>query len=200
MDGTILCGIETIGDFSDTLTAEERAICADLNEKRLREFSTSRHLAKMLMRKGGIAPGAILREQDGRPLWPKGITGSISHSESLCFVAISSLPDVCLGIDIQRLIDVDTSFAQRVLTETERTTLEASNGLNPGTAILFSIKESLIKLFSCQNTEISFQEIEVVLTSEKVFKAEVQHAPIELTGVYRVVQGFVYSGVLHRKG
>ena len=79
----------------------------------------------------------------GVPQWPKGFTGSITHSRGLCgAVAAKTDVSLCLGLDFERTGRLSTSAAKRVIHP-----LEASFAADyeQGATLLFSLKEAFYK-------------------------------------------------------
>jgi enterobactin synthetase component D len=80
--------------------AEERATLGMLPGRR-REFWMGRSAARRALRELGAGDGPILR--DGRrPIFPSGVTGSISHSAGVAVAIVASVGPVRgLGIDLE---------------------------------------------------------------------------------------------------
>ena len=119
-------------------------------EKRKREFLAGRAAAgEALGRLGMEQPGLPARAEDGRPLWPPGITGSISHSRQYCAaVAAYSCDFAAIGIDIEEGGRVDRAIAERLFTVQELDFLERGAAKLPlpvARTVIFSAKESAYK-------------------------------------------------------
>ena len=72
--------------------------------KREIEYRTGRFLVKKLL---GLNPTntqtMLYKKPNGAPNWPKGITGSISHSSSICVAAISNTKKFSgIGLDLEQ--------------------------------------------------------------------------------------------------
>lgn len=117
--------------------------------KRRRQYLAGRKCAREAMQRLGYAAMAIGRDDEGRPCWPAGLTGSITHSDRIVAAAVARNGEVeALGIDCERLLDsrVANEIAEMIARQTEIDGLNAL-GLDRETAIslIFSAKEALYK-------------------------------------------------------
>jgi len=93
------------------LLPEERAISAAMAPARRHEFAVGRMLARAALVRLGCAEDApVARGERGEPLWPQGISGSITHDKHTAAVALMRAPGVSKragayapGIDLERL-------------------------------------------------------------------------------------------------
>lgn len=112
------------------------------------EFHAGRHLVALCARRLGIAPFDLPRGPEGPPLWPDGLSGSISHSRGLLAVALTDHRGL-LGLDIERLATERKCRAiwQVVLTPPERLWLSQcpEADLPRLLTTIFSAKESFYK-------------------------------------------------------
>src|SRR5262245_37109435 len=93
---TSLVNDAAIGSLSDS----EAAAVATCAERRRREFASARALARDgLARYFGIRGHDLLDREDRSPVWPQGITGSISHCETRAWVALADAAYGTVGID-----------------------------------------------------------------------------------------------------
>lgn len=72
----------TIADQRVLLHAEREYVDA-ANAKRCGEFAIGRYCARLALGHLGLPPKPILRDENGAPIWPEGILGSISHTRGL---------------------------------------------------------------------------------------------------------------------
>ena len=134
----------------------ERAVA-----KRRRQFAGGRHFARVAMHRLGGAQAPILRDENGRPIWPAGFIGSISHSGRLAAAAVSNGPLQGIGIDVEdsnRIGHTHPRLHRKLFTEAER----SRNWMDPreGT-VLFSAKEAAYKAINpLVGRYIGFQEVE----------------------------------------
>jgi 4'-phosphopantetheinyl transferase EntD len=140
-------------------------------EKRRREFSAGRACARRALRELGCADAPIVHNQNGAPLWPPGIVGSITHSNTYAAaVAAKSLRARGLGIDMETVSRVSPAIAGKILTESEQACLQQQP--NPSArqrllALYFSAKEAIYKclhpLFLCR---IGFEDARIECTPD----------------------------------
>ncbi|MCG7628925.1 4'-phosphopantetheinyl transferase superfamily protein [Epibacterium sp. MM17-32] len=126
---------------------EERAcLSANAVDKRRREFAAGRAAAHQAMRALNREPAPILIGPKRAPLWPAGVSGSITHCRSCALAAIarhSTHPG--LGIDVEEDTPLSADLWPSIANATERDWL--ARHPNPGQAgkLLFSAKEAAYK-------------------------------------------------------
>lgn len=133
---------------SSALFPEERTVVEAAVEQRRREFAAGRILAHGLLAGLGRQRVALRREADGRPAWPPGIVGSITHCTTLVAAAIASTDDcVGIGIDIEANRLLPRGVARRILGEQEQLWIGRSDPrLAPELLLrVFCAKEALYK-------------------------------------------------------
>jgi 4'-phosphopantetheinyl transferase EntD len=102
---------------------------------RLREYAAGRSAARGAMALLGVTPAAILRGDDRAPIWPKGITGSITHTKTDALAAVTQAHGL-LGIDMERDGRVTADLWPTILHETEDSTRAT---------LIFAAKEAVYK-------------------------------------------------------
>jgi 4'-phosphopantetheinyl transferase EntD len=133
------------------------------SEKRRREFFAGRKASQEVLTQLGVSATPILKSNEGDPIWPEGIIGSISHSHSLA-VAAGGLEGEYrgLGLDLEyKHKKRNPKIFNRILFGVEKDwTKQENQFLNM--LKVFSAKESCYKAF--------FQKYRVKLTwSDIVF-------------------------------
>lgn len=117
-------------------------------EKRRTEFSAGRTAARISLDKLSRGQHPILRRDNGSPIWPAGIIGSISHNDRMAAAIITDDPTICgLGIDIEENVPLPKALIELVLTRNEmaqKKILSKNLGLNYP-KVLFSAKEAVFK-------------------------------------------------------
>ncbi|MEK9616143.1 MAG: 4'-phosphopantetheinyl transferase superfamily protein, partial [Deltaproteobacteria bacterium] len=85
------------------------------------------------------------------PIWPKGITGSLSHSSGLALAVVGDSPPILgLGVDIEKANrTIDPRIERHICTHDESEDLHSLHSENFAIRLLltFSAKESLYKCF-----------------------------------------------------
>jgi enterobactin synthetase component D len=110
-------------------------------------FPAGRECASRALSALGVRPGAIDRGPAGEPLWPAGITGSITHKRDYVCAAVARTADVVtIGIDAEEIVNQERAerIAGMVVLPEESAAIEHL-GLPLGVTLLFSIKEAVFK-------------------------------------------------------
>lgn len=159
--------------FSDkVLTKNECLLTQNWSNKRVTEFSTGRYCARRTLGPLGLAKHDILIGDNREPLWPNGVTGSISHCDNLVGAVTASTTKVkALGLDIEIIGKVGTEIWNLVFTYNEQEFLRGSNPQNSElySTIIFSAKECFYKLqFPITRRYIDFKEVEISINGEEL--------------------------------
>lgn len=110
--------------------------------KRLAEYAAGRRAARAALRKLGVAECAIPSSADRAPVWPNGIVGSISHTDSACLSIVSKESQwMGLGIDIELARPMEPEIAASILVPKD--SVSRQNVLSP--TIIFAAKEAVYK-------------------------------------------------------
>jgi 4'-phosphopantetheinyl transferase EntD len=132
----------------DALLAEERALVAAAVPKRVREFATGRWCARQALREHGIEGFPLLSDARRAPLWPRGIVGSITHTDGFCAAAVARREAFAgIGIDAEMEGRVGRHLWPDLFTSEEIDRLERcpEPGRNSLATVMFSAKESFYK-------------------------------------------------------
>ncbi|MGW8484940.1 4'-phosphopantetheinyl transferase family protein [Streptomyces sp. NPDC055886] len=133
-----------------TLFPEEEALVAKSVAKRRNDFATARACARRAMAGLGLPPVPVLHGHRGRPLWPEGIVGSLTHCAGYRAAALARARDVLsLGIDAEPHAPLPDGVRELVTLPSERQRIgpqapEGSGELH-WDRVLFSAKESVFK-------------------------------------------------------
>jgi len=134
-------------------------------EKRRREFSAGRNCARQALRALGCADTPILHDQNRAPLWPPGIVGSITHSNTHAAAVAAENSKLCgLGIDMEIISRVSPAITRKILTTSEKRYLQqqketAKQHLR---ALFFSAKEAIYKcLHPLLQCRIGFEDARI---------------------------------------
>ncbi|MER5546369.1 4'-phosphopantetheinyl transferase superfamily protein [Streptomyces sp. NPDC002589] len=113
------------------------------------QFTAGRRAAARALAAAGSAPKTVPRAPNGRPLFPQGFPGSISHTGKLA-IAVVAPGAQAVGVDIEPT-PLTSRMAAFILREHERRRLLAPTG--PYTARdLFAAKEAAFKAMNCLGT------------------------------------------------
>lgn len=187
--------------LGDEGAAIERAI-----EKRRREFTAGRVLAREALDVIGIAPTPVPVGEDRAPRWPAEVIGSITHTRGFCAVAVARRSPGLIGIGID--VEPDEALAEAVLerialpAEIERLRA-AGDALHLGRR-LFCAKEALYKAQYPETREfLGFRDVEIALdvatgafTAATVGTASERVDLNAVTGRVFIVGGRLVAGAL----
>lgn len=135
------------------------------NEKRLAEFAAGRRAAHQSMERLGLSVRAVAHGPDRAPVWPRGVVGSISHSETHCLALVAvATAYAALGIDLEDDRDLPGDLIEVVCTRAERGWLSVQpDGMRGRLArLIFSAKECAYKAqFGVTRQLIGFEAFEI---------------------------------------
>lgn len=150
-----------------TAWPEERAALTHARPKRLREFDAGRAAARAAMAALGAAPVAVPHGADRAPIWPEGLTGSITHCANACLAALARDGDIrALGLDLEEDAPLDPDLFETVCTGTELERLAALPAGPRGqqARLIFSAKEAAYKAqYPLSRVVFDFHTLEVAL-------------------------------------
>lgn len=136
--------------------------------KRQAEYIAGRYLAKRCLTALGCNETHVGISQQRAPLWPKGMMGSISHTNNraICIVQSCEVADQGIGIDIEQCLtdSTATSIKSTIINDAEYTLIMNHYvDFAQGLAVVFSAKESLFKaLYPQVKAYFDFLDAEVV--------------------------------------
>ena len=150
--------LSAVRDLRGELFPGEAAYAATVVDKRGREYSSGRRVAREGLKRIGVAPVEIPSE-DRRPVWPEGVVGSIGHSGGLAAAIVGpGEAFVGLGVDVETENAVSGTTAQRLLTEAEHAWLPAPEWRT----MIFAAKEAVYKSVNPTVREfLGFQDVEI---------------------------------------
>ncbi|MGH8047329.1 MAG: 4'-phosphopantetheinyl transferase family protein [Chthoniobacterales bacterium] len=166
---------ELVSDFS--LHAEEVSALGEANSKRREEFTTARACAREALERIGFPNIAVPAGPKGEPIWPHGVTGSITHCEGFyaCALARSSAP-LAIGIDTEINQPLPAGVLHDVADNREAGRMNSLSQMLPSVSwdrVLFSAKESVYKAwFPLANAWLGFEDAAVTIDpTENTFRA-----------------------------
>ena len=136
-------GIEPVSGSGGLRPVEAIAVSKAV-PKRVAEFAAGRRAARTALGAIGCEASDIPAGPDRAPVWPDGVTGTITHDGDLALAAAARLGDVrSMGLDLTEAAPLPGGTRERILrhaAEEGLTDLEAR--------VVFSAKESLFKALS----------------------------------------------------
>ena len=138
-------------------------------EPRRTQFLAGRALAAAALDALGASSMEVARAEDGAPLWPPGMVGSIAHDAHHAAVMAAHAPHwLALGVDVEPDQPLPDDAATLILTDDERAAL---NALTPGqplrhARLWFGAKECVHKaLHPLRGAWLEFSEVRITLTA-----------------------------------
>lgn len=147
---------------------EETRSLGDVVDKRRTEFATGRHCARQAMQLLGTEPCAIPIGSGREPLWPVGLTGSITHCSGYCAAALANANDFAtIGIDAEENSPLPEGVLSVIATPDEKRKIqEIPSSYIHWDRLLFSAKESVYKAWYAITYQwLDFQECDVTFES-----------------------------------
>ncbi|MFG6657121.1 4'-phosphopantetheinyl transferase [Scandinavium sp. M-37] len=163
------------------------------------EYLAGRYLAQQWLSKNGYGQRPVLSDEQGIPLWPVGVSGSISHTEriALC-VMIDSPKGVGIGVDVENLIaPEDAAVLHQAIIggEEYRYLKQVPLAFHAALTLAFSAKESVYKALSHREAICDFHDIRLVAISVDVRQFYCQVAHRLWRGEYLFENGCVYTAL-----
>ncbi len=192
------CKVSVIGEERGELLLEEVSLLDGWAPHRQCEFATGRQCARDALRVLGIAPGSLLPDVDGLPVWPENAVGSISHSRGVAMAVAALVSDYSLlGLDIEKTNRLGEAAMARVLHPLE---VPDATGDQTNASILFSLKEAFYKAqFPRWRTPGSFTDLALRVDPDagiaQVVEMDTRFAPElrQLRFAFRLVGDYVVS-------
>ncbi|MCH2173952.1 4'-phosphopantetheinyl transferase superfamily protein [Myxococcota bacterium] len=138
---------------SEPLHRDEAKAAAAMAPKRLREYTLGRACARKVLHDLGVEGFALCNDADRVPIWPSGITGSLTHCKGLCIAVAAHREHVLgIGVDAEPRRTLSKGVLDRISSESERRHLACLPAVPEGGdgdwgLLLFSAKESFYKCY-----------------------------------------------------
>jgi 4'-phosphopantetheinyl transferase EntD len=128
--------------------AERRFVKGAIAGRR-EDFASGRWCARKAMASMGIKPGPVLQDREGRPVWPKGLCGSITHtSGACCSVLAYRKGHLSLGLDLERRGRMISPGAAKIILNPDEAAWIGKSAMSRSflVKLVFCAKESVFKL------------------------------------------------------
>lgn len=190
-----------------TLYSEEEEYLKKALPKRRWEFTAGRLCARRALMQLGIENFPLLVGNNGEPVWPAGIVGSISHTEGYCAVAVSRKCLIeTLGLDVEFTGLLSRDCWRQICTLSELVWIDSlpSEQRQRNVSLLFSAKESLYKFqYPISKTWLDFHDVAITIYSDiGEFNATLLTNVCNsfkrgtcFSGKYLFHHGYVYTGM-----
>ena len=142
---------QDLTNYRDLLPSE-RAQVSEARDIRKGEFGDARWCAHQALKELGLTTTeAILRGERGMPLWPKGFTGSLTHTDGLrAAVAAPTRTVRSMGLDAEPAKPLPDGVLRQIARENELTMVYQmqQDGHEWADRLLFCAKEATYKCLS----------------------------------------------------
>jgi 4'-phosphopantetheinyl transferase EntD len=192
------------------LSQDEIHAVSHCSENRIRDFYAGRSCARRALKELGIEGFSLLPARDRQPLWPAGITGSITHTDGYSAAVVIRQGSVrSVGVDSEAVGAVHDGLWPRICTPAELESLRgfASAGRSERAALIFAAKEAFYKSqFPLTSEWVGFADVAIELERQPdgggVFVVAPQRPLLlqrrgeqQLTGRFRSHGEFVTAGI-----
>jgi 4'-phosphopantetheinyl transferase EntD len=208
LDPRIAIAEAPLSGAPDLLTAEEMISVAQAVPRRRLEFAMGRTCARAAMATLGYARSPLPRGQDRMPMWPDGLIGSITHTDTWAAAAVARREEgfSAVGIDLEPANELSTDLWPSICLPGEQATFAAISGMTPGLAahLVFCMKEAAFKCqFAVSGAMLDFADFAIDADSDAgIFSATFRKnaAPFRvgnrLVGRFAVSDGHIASAVV----
>jgi 4'-phosphopantetheinyl transferase EntD len=147
-----------------SLHPQEESLVANAAQKRRRDFALGRACARAALSALG-RDGAVMigRDENGAPLWPAGVFGSITHTKDYAAALVAEAHDVSgVGVDAERVGGVTQDLWPRLFDSVECDRLMALDAAQQRifATLFFSAKEAVYKA-SAKKGALAFRDIHI---------------------------------------
>ncbi|MCF3972232.1 4'-phosphopantetheinyl transferase family protein [Paracoccus salsus] len=157
---------------------------------RQQEFAAGRAAARAAMVAAGLSAGAIPVAEDRSPVWPQGVTGSITHARDVALAVAAPLTLVSgLGLDVEPDLPLPDDVLSDICDDEECSWIASQREPLRWARLIFVAKEAA---FKCQYP-----------ASRTIFGFEVMQVRVDpdagslVAGFKREIAPFANGAVLH---
>ena len=133
--------------------------------QRAREFAAGRRAARDAARQAGLALHRLPMGGDRAPVWPAGITGTISHSDRLCLAIVGLAAAGTIGLDLEPDAPLAPELWDTLLRPAEIAALPAGEDAGRTALAIFAAKEAAYKAqYPLTRRLFGFHDLEITLS------------------------------------
>jgi 4'-phosphopantetheinyl transferase EntD len=167
--GSVAAQLHGSGSRTELTQVEINSV-SHCSEERINDFSAGRACARLALKELGIEGFSLLSAKDRQPLWPPGITGSITHTDGYTAAVVIRQGSVrSIGVDAEAVGAVHEGLWPRICTPAELESLRSFAGTERGerAALTFAAKEAFYKSqFPLTGEWIGFGDVAIELEEE----------------------------------
>jgi 4'-phosphopantetheinyl transferase EntD len=176
---------ESVGALPATgpvLFPAEEAALRTAGPRRRAEFAAGRRCARAALARLGVPAAPLLPGRAGEPLWPAGLTGSITHCAGYRACAVAWATEVAaIGIDAEPNRALPAGLIEAVAAGAERVWIREQAAAVPTVCwdrLLFSAKEAAAKLwYPLAGWWPGFRDVAIRLATAGTFTARLPAGP-----------------------
>jgi len=178
---------------SDLWPEEAKAMSRAIPKRRT-EFSAGRQAARIAMAELELPPVAIPQGTDRAPIWPKGISGSISHCAQCCIAVVAQTSHYStLGVDVETTDPLDNDLIPVVCTPAEQVWLQDAPDFGLAAKMIFSAKEAVYKAqYPLTGKVIGFDAVSLIFDCDR-FSVAANPTHPKLEGTILIQEGLILS-------
>jgi 4'-phosphopantetheinyl transferase EntD len=147
------------------LTSSELQSISHCADKRIQDFTRGRACAHRVLSELGIPDFSLLAGEQREPIWPDGITGSITHTAGFAAAVAAPRSGIAsVGVDCEIVESVDEELWSRICTPTEQARLARVPLAERGrqAALIFAAKEAFYKCqFPVSREWVGFEDVDI---------------------------------------
>lgn len=163
-----------IGTLQCSLLPEEESVVAKAVEKRRREFTAGRTLARETLTVLNLPPAAIPQAPSRAPIWPDAVVGALTHTDHHVACAMAAKGDChSVGIDMEKIGRVQSSLWGHLFQSAESERLRRYHPEEQArmATALFCAKEAYFKFqFPLTGTWLGFHDATVEIIHDSTFR------------------------------
>ena len=176
----------------------EEAVVRTADLRRRAEFAAGRFCAHQALAGLGLPAAPVLAGRAGEPLWPAGVTGSITHCAGYRACAVARTTDVAgVGIDAEPDAGLPPGLVESLACGAEQAWIARLGAQAPTVAwdrLLFSAKEAVGKLrYPLTGRWPGFDEVAVFPALDGAFGVRITGR--RLTGRWLARDGLIVTAV-----
>lgn len=145
-DDVAIAATDPTEDQPAPLPEEAEGLSPRTVEKRRREFSAGRAVARQAMVKLSHPPAPILIGKDRAPVWPEGLIGSITHCKTSAMAVVSTSDRYAgLGLDVEEDTPLKPDLWDAICSTREQKWMRQHDSPAQMGKLIFSAKEAAYK-------------------------------------------------------
>lgn len=138
--------VGTLAECQEPLLGAEEPLTIGCTLARVAELRAGRALARRAMLELGVVAKPVLTGNNGEPVWPTAVCGSISHTRTYAAVLVADAAAYwSVGIDINDQRSLGDPLARQVATESEIQEIHRLCSWSDAPNVAFSAKEAFYK-------------------------------------------------------